>query len=110
MAWVVLLHPDAETELGKIPARERVAVATALDKLRAIGPVLGYPHTSKVRSADNLRELRPRQGRCPWRAFYRQIGETFVVGAVGPEADVDPNGFARAIRQAEQRLDDVEAD
>jgi hypothetical protein len=110
VAWNVLVHPDADTELGKIPARERAAVDTALDKLRAIGPALGHPHTSNVQSAGNLRELRPRQGRSPWRVFYRQVGRVLVVGAVGPEAEVDPRGFGRAARAAEQRLDDMEED
>jgi hypothetical protein len=108
VAWEVLLHPDAATELSKVPARERVAVDTALDKLRAIGPTLGHPHTSKIKSADKLRELRPRQGRSPWRVFYRQVGHVLVVGAVGPEAEVDPRGFQRAVSSAEQRLDEVE--
>ncbi|SBW22926.1 hypothetical protein FDG2_3317 [Candidatus Protofrankia californiensis] len=110
MVWQVLVHPDADVELNKIPARERTAVATALDKLRAIGPALGHPHTSDIKTAQRLRELRPRQGRSPWRVFYRQIGPALVVGAIGPEADTDPKGFARAVRSAEQRLDDVEAD
>jgi hypothetical protein len=104
-----LLHPDAEIELSKVPAREKAAIDTALDKLRAIGPALGFPHTSAVRGIDgSLRELRPRQGRCPWRAFYGQIGDTLVVAAIGPEAGVDPKGFTRAIKQAARRLDDIE--
>lgn len=106
--WDVLVHPEADTELNKVPAKERVAIMNALDKLRVVGPALGYPHTSQVRSAHHLREIRPRQGRSPWRAFYRQIDQYLVVGAVGPEADVDPKGFRRAVRAAEQRLDDVE--
>jgi len=106
--WTVLIHPDAEVELSKVPAREKVAIDTALDKLRVIGPSLGFPHTSAVKRARGLRELRPRQGRSPWRAFYRQIGQVLVVGAVGPEASVDPRGFARAVKAAEERLDEVE--
>jgi hypothetical protein len=54
---------------------------TALGKLREIGPALGHPHTSNVQSARNLGEVRPRQGRSPWRGLYRQIGQVFVVGA-----------------------------
>jgi len=87
---------------------ERVAVANAVENLREIGPGLGYPHSSAVRSAENLRELRPRQGRSPWRAFYRRFGTAFVVAAVGPEAQVDSKGFDRTVRAAEQRLDEVE--
>ncbi|WP_319462875.1 type II toxin-antitoxin system RelE/ParE family toxin [Micromonospora sp. RTP1Z1] len=110
MTWPVMLHPEADLELGKIPARERVAVLHAMEKLTAIGPSLGYPHTSDVRGATNLRELRPRAGRSPWRAFYRQFGEDFVIGAIGPEADVNPKGFKQAVKVAEQRLDEVEDD
>jgi hypothetical protein len=111
VAWTVLIHPDADVELSKIPAREKLAIDTALDKLRAIGPTLGYPHTSAVRgSVGSLRELRPRQGRSPWRAFYRQIGSALVIAAIGPEADVDPKRFARAVRAAEQRLDEAQED
>jgi hypothetical protein len=62
-----------------------------------------------VQGADRLRELRPRAGRSPWRAFYRQMGDViFVVGAVGPEAAVKPRDFARAIRAAEERLNEIE--
>ncbi|MBO4205050.1 type II toxin-antitoxin system RelE/ParE family toxin [Micromonospora echinofusca] len=108
MNWVVLVHPEADLELGKIGPRERVAILNALKKLQEIGPTLGYPHTSDIRGANALRELRPRAGRSPWRAFYRQIGSALVVGAIGPEAEVDPRGFRRATSNAEQRLDEVE--
>ena len=61
--------------------------------------------------ADRLRELRPRAGRSPWRAFYRQIrGVIFVVGAIGPEAAVKPRDFVRAVRRAEDRLNKIEQD
>ena len=79
----MLVHPDAEIELSKIPPREKAAMDTALGKLRAIGPSLGFPHTSNVESARNLREVRPRQWRSPWRGLYRQIGQVFVVEGVG---------------------------
>jgi len=34
-------------------------MANAIDKLGALGPALPYPHSSDVRGADRLRELRP---------------------------------------------------
>jgi|SRR5882724_10536684 len=108
MAWTVLVHPDAEEEINDLPSGERVAVDTAIDKLRAIGASLIFPHSSNVQTADNLRELRPRQGRCRWRAFYRQIGDSFVIGSIGPEAGVDPRGFRRSVIVAEKRLDELE--
>ncbi len=61
--WQVRFHPDAREEERKLPAREKLAMANAIDKLGALGPALPYPHSSDVRGADRLRELRPRAGR-----------------------------------------------
>ena len=83
---------------------------TAMSKLREIGPNLGFPHTSNVQAAENLRELRPRQGRSPWRAFYREVEGDLVVAAIGPEASVDQRGFRRAVGLATSRLDVLEED
>jgi hypothetical protein len=107
MAWTVVIHPDAETELSRLPAREQEAIATAVKELRVEGPTLGYPHTSEVRAVHNLRELRPRRGHSAWRAFYRQIDHSLVVGAIGPEAEVDPRAFKRAVGEALRRLEEM---
>jgi len=108
--WTVAYLPEAEQERANLPKTERAALINADAKLGAYGPKLGYPHTSAVRDADRLRELRPRAGRSAWRALYRQIGEVFVVAAVGPEAQSDPRGFERTVRQALRRLADLEED
>jgi len=42
--------------------------------------------------------------------LYRQVGEAFVVAAVGPEAQSDPRGFERTVRRALERLAKVEED
>ena len=80
----------------------------AMEKLEALGPNLPYPHSSDVQGAGGIRELRPRAGRSPWRAFYRRIGDEMVIGSIGPEAEANPTGFTRAVRAAHQRLDDAE--
>jgi hypothetical protein len=108
MSWTVYLLPEAQAELRALPVTERVAVLNAAKKLEALGHDLGYPHSSAVRDADRLRELRPRGGRSPWRAFYRRLGDAFVVAAVGPEAEADPRGFKRAVAAAEKRIEEVE--
>jgi hypothetical protein len=99
---------EAEEERDRLPAAEQVALYNAVLKLEAIGPALGYPHTSDVRDVPGLRELRPRQGRSPWRALYRQVGGCFVIAAVGPEAEANPRGFRRACRAARERLAGLE--
>jgi hypothetical protein len=108
MLWTVYLLPQAEAELQLLPLAERAAVLNAAKKLEALGPDLGYPHSSAVRDADRLRELRPRGGRSAWRAFYRRFGDGFVVAAVGSEAEADPRGFKRAVAAAEARMEGVE--
>lgn len=105
--WQVVYHPDAVAERGQLPRQERVAIENAVEKLKAIGPRLPFPHQSNVEGTGGLRELRPRAGRSPWRAFYRRIGDVFVIGAVGPEAEVDKRGFNRAVAAAQERLDEV---
>lgn len=80
-------------------------------KLAVMGESLGFPHSSGVRSiGGGLRELRPRAGRSPWRAFYRRIGDRLVVGSIGPEAESDPRGFERALRRAVDRLQQLAAE
>lgn len=77
-------------------------------KLEAIGPTLGYPHTSAVRCASELRELRLRAGRSAWRALYRQVGELLVIAAIAPEAQHNGRGFKKACASALRRLEELE--
>ena len=100
----VVVHEEAVAELLRLATRERVAMAHAFEKLEAMGEALGFPHSAAVKGAPGLRELRPRRGNSPWRAFYRRIGEAAVVGSIGPEAQVDAKGFAKAVRLAKLRL------
>jgi hypothetical protein len=41
-------------------------------------------------------------------SFLRRVGDEFVIGAIGPEAETNPRGFRRAVRAAENRLDEFE--
>jgi hypothetical protein len=109
MALRVVLTPEARRELSALPTSEQAALDHALKKLEAVGIQLGAPHSSSIVGIGaTLRELRPRAGRSPWRAFYRRIGSVLVVGAIGPEATVDPQGFRRAVNLAIERLDAIQ--
>jgi hypothetical protein len=110
MAWTCRYLAEAIAEREALVPKEKVALINADANLEALGPRLPYPHSSAVAGADRLRELRPRGGRSPWRALYRQIGEEFVVAAVAPEAGVDPPGFIAACRRAEARLAKLEGE
>lgn len=93
-----------------MPAQERKAIDNAVDKLASLGPALAFPHSSKIMGDPGgaLRELRPRAGRSPWRCIYERIGDVFVIGAVGPEAQKDKAGFDRAVTAAKIRLAEIE--
>ncbi|HQY30955.1 MAG TPA: type II toxin-antitoxin system RelE/ParE family toxin [Thermomicrobiales bacterium] len=103
--WKVLFTDEALEELDALPKREQVAIAAAVLKLEAMGPNLSAPHSSNIQGIDFvLRELRPRRGDCPWRAFYVRHGKGFLICSVGPEARQDRRRFDRAVRLAGQRM------
>jgi hypothetical protein len=75
----VIILDEAKAEHKALPARERVAIQSAIEKLIAYGLQLGFSRSSAVRGIDDtLRELHPRAGRSPWWAFYRRSGEFIV--------------------------------
>src|SRR5688572_22779529 len=80
----VVFVPAAEDELDRLPVNEKFAILNAIEKLEALGDTLPYPHSSAVRGT-KLRELRPRSGRSPWRAFYRRVEDLLVIAAIGPK-------------------------
>lgn len=105
-------HSEARKEFEQIPdARERSAIQNAVTKLEELGMRLVFPHQSNVEGQPALRELRPRAGRSPWRPLYERKGkDTFVIGAVGPDAVVDRRGFNRAVDAAVRRLSEIEVE
>lgn len=76
-----------------------------------MGPRLQRPHSSAVQgtAGKGLRELRPRAGRSRWRPIYRRVTpDTFVILAVGPEAQIDRSGFDAAVDRAAKRFADLD--
>ncbi|MDQ7903180.1 hypothetical protein RB614_01425 [Phytohabitans sp. ZYX-F-186] len=52
MDWSVVRHPRVDDDLVNLPPDEVAAIINAMKKLEAIGPTLGYPHSSQVKAAD----------------------------------------------------------
>ncbi len=99
VATEVLSSAEAEAELAVLPEPEQLALLAAVEKLRVLGDQLPYPHSSAARGVHSgLRELRPRGGRSPRRAFDRRVGDRLVIGAIGPEAKHEHRGFIRPAR------------
>jgi hypothetical protein len=110
--YIVLWHPAADAERAAISdAAEHAAIQHAREKLEAVGPRLGAPHSSSIKGEDGsgLRELRPRAGRSRRRPIYRQVGPgAFVILAVAPEAEIDRRGFDEKVRKARRRFEELE--
>ncbi len=110
--WEVAWHPKALYEKNAIEdVAERVAIAHVIEKLEVDGPALRSPHQSGVKGEEGsgLRELRPRRGRSRWRPLYRRADEAlFAILAIGPEAEIDKAGYAKAVRLAKERLKRLE--
>jgi hypothetical protein len=106
-------HPDAAAERdASWPTHEKVAMLHAAQKLEAVGPRLGHPHSSAVRGerGQGFRELRPRAGRSRWRPIYRRVNpSTFVILAVGPEAEIDSRSDDAAVARAAERFAQLES-
>jgi len=111
-SWEVAWHPKALDEKNAIEdTAERVAIAHVSEKLEVDGPALRSPHQSGVMGEEGsgLRELRPRRGRSRWRPLYRRADEAlFAILSIGPEAEIDNAGYAKAVRLAKQRLKRLE--
>jgi hypothetical protein len=107
--WKVLWHPAALDERDALSdARERVAIAAVIEKLRVDGLALRHPHQSAVmgRNGSGLRELRPRRGRSRCRPIYCRLeNRLFAIVAVAPEAGIDPSGYDRAVSVAQHRFE-----
>lgn len=56
--------------LGELSYEEKKQVLRSAEYLRQFGLALGEPHTSAIKGAKGLRELRVLQGRSPLRIFY----------------------------------------
>jgi hypothetical protein len=110
--YEVLWHPAADAERSAISdVAERAAIQHAREKLEAVGPQLGSPHSSAIKgeAGTGLRELRPRAGRSRWRPIYRRVSlRIFVILAVAPEAHIDKRSFDEMVRNAQRRSQELE--
>ena len=111
--WEVLYHPKAVEERNSVRKQSEGdfdAIVVVIEKLKIHGPALRFPHQSAVRGKGGagLRELRPSQGRTLWRPLYRRFENTYVILAVGPEAQVDQSGFDTAVAHAQARRKAIE--
>ncbi|SLM28491.1 conserved hypothetical protein [Desulfamplus magnetovallimortis] len=72
MTWEILFSEEYESWFKKLPQRHKVAIATDLEVLRDIGPMLGRPHVDQIKGSKfkNLKELRTKVPGHVYRSLF----------------------------------------
>ena len=102
-------HPAFAHELAELKRSDTAevkAIEHAIIVLQTMGPRVGFPHTSAVRTSSQfaLRELRPRRGRSRHRVLFATRGGQCILLALAPEANHRPRAFSQAVLDAHQRI------
>jgi hypothetical protein len=86
MSWELEATEDFTAWFTGLKAAERVAIATKIEVLQAVGPSLGRPDVDTVKGSKytNMKELRIQYGGKPYRVFFafdpRRTGILLVGG------------------------------
>lgn len=72
MGWEILISEEYECWFNKLPQKHKVAIATDLEVLRDIGPILGRPYVDQIKGAkfSNLKELRTKVPGHVYRSLF----------------------------------------
>lgn len=107
MPWSVAVHPELVEEFLTFRREVRIALATTLRLLEAIGPTLGRPTVGTLKGSRivNLKELRFTAGDGVWRVAFAFDGNRIaVLLAAGDKSGVSEARFYRTlIATAERR-------
>jgi hypothetical protein len=84
-------------------AAEQEAVDNVVEKLELMGFRLGFPHSSDIKdSSEPIRELRPKGGASPLRAFYAFDPGRDAILLLGGDKSGDPRFYARIVPRVER--------
>ena len=90
--------PPSATRRGRRRRRSRCSTPRRSSRPPGRASATRIRAPSAATSAQGFRELRPRAGRSRWRPIYRRVNpSTFVIFAVGPEAEIDSRGYDAAV-------------
>ena len=70
MDYTVVILEQAEVFLDTLDVKLAAKAFREIELLKAIGPLLSFPHTRKIVGTENLFELRVKQGTNICRLFY----------------------------------------
>lgn len=99
----VVTTEEFDAWLADLTAPEQAAVVNVVAKLEILGVALPFPHSSAVEGAtEHIRELRPKAGRSPLRAFYAFDPQRQAVLLIGGDKSGDPKFYRHMIPIAER--------
>jgi hypothetical protein len=106
MAWDVLADEDFAAWLLEQPDRVQVRVAAAVLVLSEFGPQLGRPRVDTVYGSafDNMKELRVKVGRSPYRILFAFDPIRRAVLLVGGDKGCDKRWYDVNIPIADDRF------
>ncbi len=111
MNWNVEVTDECVEWLGSLDEADFDAVDFSVDLLAEHGPLLDYPHSSKIGGSRHahMRELRVQSGGRPLRIFYAFDPRRSAILLIGGDKTGDKRFYDRMIPVAD-RLYDVHLD
>lgn len=105
--WRVLTTPEYRTWFRSLPAREKIRLQRAHDRLSAEGPLLGRPYADTVKGARhaNLKELRTPGTVRAFYAFDEQRRAVLLCGGDKSQYHRSASWYKTMVRLADRLLD-----
>jgi hypothetical protein len=112
MSWIVLATDVFGGWFASLSEPEKEDVIAAVDLLKALGPRLGFPHTSKIVGSRHakMRELRIQHAGRPFRVLYAFDPDRAAILLAGGDKTGDGRWYDRMIPVADRLYDEHLAD
>lgn len=112
MSWIVLGTDVFAGWFASLSEAEKEDVVAAVDLLKALGPRLGFPYTSKIAGSRHarMRELRIQHAGRPYRVLYAFDPHRAALLLVGGDKTGDGRWYDRMIPLADRLYDEHLAD
>lgn len=106
MEWEVLFDEEFAEWLREQDPEVRIAVMACVPLLRSRGPHLGRPYVDAIKGSTfpNMKELRVRSLRAPWRVLFAFDPRRSAIFLVGGCKAGDKRWYEKALPVAEERF------
>jgi hypothetical protein len=108
MAWEVEYTDEFAQWWDSLNEQEQIDVTAYVKQLQGLGPTLGFPHSSDVKSSRHggMRELRIQSGGKPFRIFYAFDPRRTAILLIGGKKGGDDRFYDQFVRVADRFFDE----